>query len=699
MSTAGRYNAMEAGVPRRRVGPSGASVRGDYVHYTEGSIHKRKVQLSHRSKPVQAARYTLPSSYDMPVGNEEVPESTESNACIRRHPPPNFATGAQAQRASLEIDHVLTNYGPAGLNHDTTTPFGRPPHRLMRLQTFSLSELNPTPVILDRERERDRPLYSLGRPFPEPSSLRRRSPTTALIGDLAAQMNLQTASVHNMPLSANRPPESRVGELAAGSVPSTGMHILRLGDLSQDQYIVATPELLRSFVEETRKRDSPRVSASFIGDDHHIRHSREESQYNISTTPDYHQNHDLKNQLSGKQELSASTAVESSEKINNPVNRKSHCSSQDHYVRGPGGIPRPVGLNHAEEPTCSSRYRRYKAIIREPAAEAMGEFYHRSYSQYSAVSVYFKVHPLPLISTVYLTANSAISPSPKGSYSTQCIGSAIGVMIGVYVAGGISGGHLNPTVTIALAIFRDFKDRLMMKNNSCGHDSPWQKVIPYCGAQVFGGLLGSLTIHLIYAGGLDLYEGGEGIRTINGPTSTAGFFLAFPAPYMSSEIANVSLLIFAVSFSSFLIPLSSCSSSWRLGTGPIPRRPMASAREIVFMCVVIGVAFALGSQTSYALNPALDLASRIVVSLMGYGTSHWSFRDQYWLWNNWISNMLGAVFGCFLYDFFVSYILYEGKDSPLNRPWSWSIRRPSFGRGEKPLQEVPTPVINGEHYV
>lgn len=593
----------------------------------------------------------------MPVGNEEVPESTESNACIRRHPPPNFATGAQAQRASLEIDHVLTNYGPAGLNHDTTTPFGRPPHRLMRLQTFSLSELNPTPVILDRERERDRPLYSLGRPFPEPSSLRRRSPTTALIGDLAAQMNLQTASVHNMPLSANRPPESRVGELAAGSVPSTGMHILRLGDLSQDQYIVATPELLRSFVEETRKRDSPRVPASFIGDDHHIRHSREESQYNISTTPDYHQNHDLKNQLSGKQELSASTAVESSEKINNPVNRKSHCSSQDHYVRGPGGIPRPVGLNHAEEPTCSSRYRRYKAIIREPAAEAMASFLLAVFSGGATTQV-------------YLTANSAISPSPKGSYSTQCIGSAIGVMIGVYVAGGISGGHLNPTVTIALAIFRDF---------------PWQKVIPYCGAQVFGGLLGSLTIHLIYAGGLDLYEGGEGIRTINGPTSTAGFFLAFPAPYMSNFCSFFQQFLDSTIVLLFIMAIGDRANS----------PPPDGISPIVFMCVVIGVAFALGSQTSYALNPALDLASRIVVSLMGYGTSHWSFRDQYWLWNNWISNMLGAVFGCFLYDFF----LYEGKDSPLNRPWSWSIRRPSFGRGEKPLQEVPTPVINGEHYV
>jgi len=182
-----------------------------------------------------------------------------------------------------------------------------------------------------------------------------------------------------------------------------------------------------------------------------------------------------------------------------------------------------------------------------------------------------------------------------------------------------------------------------------------------------------------------VYEGGEGIRTLNGPTSTAGFFLAFPAPYMSNFCSFFQQFLDSTIVLLFIMAIGDRANS----------PPPDGISPLVFMCVIIGVAFALGSQTSYALNPALDLASRIVVSLMGYGTSHWSFRDQYWLWNNWISNMLGAIFGCFLYDFF----LYEGKDSPLNRAWSWSIRRPSFRRAKKPVQEAPTPVMNGEHYV
>ncbi|PLW20790.1 hypothetical protein PCASD_13584 [Puccinia coronata f. sp. avenae] len=582
----------------------------------------------------------------MPVGNEKASETADSNTWNRPHPAQSCAAGTagtEARGTSLDIDRREANYGSPGLTPDPTA-FGRPPHRLMRLQTFSLSEINP-PVSPEREQ----PLYSLGRPFPDSTSLRRRSPT-ALFGDLAAQMNLQTASLHNFPLSANRPPESRAGELAGGPGPPHGMHILRLGDLSQDQYIVATPELLRSFVEEARNRDSRRVSASFHGGDR--RHSRG-SQY--KNTSEYC-NHDDKNEMMGKQELSTSTAVEPIEKVHIPVSPKSQCSSHDNYTRGPGGNHRVRRRSIAEDPTYSSRYRRFKAIIREPAAEALASFLLAVFSGGASTQV-------------YLTANSAISPSPKGNYATQCIGSAIGVMIGVYVAGGISGGHLNPTVTIALAVFRDF---------------PWQKVIAYCSAQVFGGLLGALTIQLIYAGGLDVYEGGEGIRTISGPSSTAGFFLAFPAPYLSNFCSFFQQFLDSTIILLFIMAIGDRTNS----------PPPDGISPVIFMCVVIGVAFALGSQTSYALNPALDLSSRIVVSLMGYGTSHWSFRDQYWLWNNWVSNLLGALFGCFLYDFF----LYEGNDSPLNRPWSWNISLPSFRR-KKPGSEKPPPVVNGEHYV
>ncbi|OAV92681.1 hypothetical protein PTTG_07665 [Puccinia triticina 1-1 BBBD Race 1] len=590
----------------------------------------------------------------MPAENE-VAETIDSD--IWNRPQPTPADEIQPRGASLDNDRGRGNYFPSNLTHEATPPV-RPAHRLMRLQTFSLSELNPP-----KSPERDRPLYSLGRPFPEPASaLRRRSPTK-LLGDIAAQMNLQTNSLKNFPISTTRQPESRA-ELAGGSVTQTGMHILRLGDLSEDQYIVATPELLRSFLEETRNSESRRVRMSFGGDER--RHSRGTQGSQRRHTTDEYQDTGPKNEFIGKPDLSESTAVEQNEKEDAPVSPKSYRSSNASYIRGAGILPGTIARDPPENPTYSSRYRRFKSMIREPAAEALASFLLAVFSGGASTQV-------------YLTANSAISASPKGDYATQCIGSAIAVMIGVYVAGGISGGHLNPTVTISLAVFREF---------------PWQKVIPYCTAQVFGGLMGSLTIQLIYAGGLDVYEGGEGIRTISGPSSTAGFFLSYPAPYMSNFCSFFQQFLDSTIVLLFIMAIGDRTNS----------PPPDGISPIVFMCVVIGVAFALGSQTSYALNPALDLASRIVVTCMGYGTSHWSFRDQYWIWNNWVSNLLGALFGCFLYDFFI----YEGDDSPLNRPWSWncplSLPRswnwslPSIRR-RKPSEEKPAVVGNGEHYV
>lgn len=298
-------------------------------------------------------------------------------------------------------------------------------------------------------------------------------------------------------------------------------------------------------------------------------------------------------------------------------------------------------------------------MIREPAAEALASFLLAIFSGGASTQV-------------YLTANSSISSSPKGSYATQCMGSGIGVMIGVYMAGGVSGGHLNPIVTLSLAIFRDF---------------PWHKVIPYWLGQLVGGLVGSATIQLIYSRGLDVYEGGAGIRTFSGPSSTAGFFLSFPAEYMSNLGSFFQEFLDSTIILLFILAIGDRSN--------IP--PPDGISPIVFMCVVVGVAFALGSQTSYALNPALDLASRIIVSMMGYGNAHWAYRHQYWLWNNWVSNTAGALFGCFLYDFFI----YEGFESPLNRPWSWNMRFsfPRLIRCWRSSTNRDLAPINGEHHV
>lgn len=86
---------------------------------------------------------------------------------------------------------------------------------------------------------------------------------------------------------------------------------------------------------------------------------------------------------------------------------------------------------------------------------------------------------------------------------------ASGIALGVWISGGISGGHINPAVTIAFATLRDF---------------PWRKVPAYVFAQLMGGICGAGIIYANYIHAIDAVEGGRGVRTVPGTASLFGTY-------------------------------------------------------------------------------------------------------------------------------------------------------------------------------
>ena len=102
----------------------------------------------------------------------------------------------------------------------------------------------------------------------------------------------------------------------------------------------------------------------------------------------------------------------------------------------------------------------------------------------------------------------------------------MGTALGVWVSGGISGGHINPAVTIAFATFRDF---------------PWRKVPAYIFAQLMGGLCGAGIVYANYIHAIDAVEGSRHIRTVP-PESpgTAGWFSTYAVSASANRISCVS---------------------------------------------------------------------------------------------------------------------------------------------------------------
>ncbi|KAH9823092.1 putative aquaglyceroporin [Melampsora americana] len=240
-------------------------------------------------------------------------------------------------------------------------------------------------------------------------------------------------------------------------------------------------------------------------------------------------------------------------------------------------------------------------------------------------------------SQVTLDMDEAISSTLKGNYLSISLGWGTAVMLGVYLSGGISGGHLNPAVTLSLAVFRGF---------------PWKRVLPYIIAQILGAFTGSVIVQLAYAEALDLYEGGKGIRTTQGPRSTAGLFVTTPEPYMTAgacfyqEFLDTAILLIMV-----------------FALGDRKNIPTPSGiNPLIFMWVIFAIGVSLGSQTGYAMNPARDFGPRLMTWIFGYGSSVWTDGNYYWFWTPWLATCSGAVFGGFLYDF----LLYDGEDSLFN---------------------------------
>ncbi len=186
-----------------------------------------------------------------------------------------------------------------------------------------------------------------------------------------------------------------------------------------------------------------------------------------------------------------------------------------------------------------------------------------------------------------------------GGWMVITTGWALAVFIGVSVAGPHSGAHLNPAVSIALAVAGKFS---------------WQLVLPYILAQLLGGFIGAAMMYAFYY---------PHFCKASDPSSIAAPFATSPAlrnmgSNFLSEVLGTFVLIFVILF--FTNPGLGDADQTPVGLGSLGALPVA------LLVWVIGLSF--GGTTGYAINPARDLGPRLVHQLApikNKGKSDWSY--------------------------------------------------------------------------
>jgi MIP family channel proteins len=222
-----------------------------------------------------------------------------------------------------------------------------------------------------------------------------------------------------------------------------------------------------------------------------------------------------------------------------------------------------------------------------------------------------------------VVAQVVLSGGSHGGYLSINLAWGLAVTMAVYVCAGVSGAHINPAVTLALAVHR----RL-----------PWGKVAPYCAAQVAGAFAGAATTFLVYREAFDRFDGG--VRQVAGAKATAGIFATYPQDFLSTvpgglidQVVGTALLLLLV---------------FALGDG---RNFAAEARlqPVLVGAAVVLIGMCFGFNAGYAINPARDFGPRLFTAFAGWGGDVFRAGNGWW-WVPILGPAAGGVLGGYVYD-------------------------------------------------
>ncbi|WP_157147928.1 MIP/aquaporin family protein [Brachyspira pilosicoli] len=191
----------------------------------------------------------------------------------------------------------------------------------------------------------------------------------------------------------------------------------------------------------------------------------------------------------------------------------------------------------------------------------------------------------------------------------------LAVTFGIYASGKISGAHLNPAVTLALAVTGRFQ---------------WSKVWYYIVAQMIGFFIGAAIVFAVYYG--------KWIEVDPNFENTAVVFATFPAVPgflygFIDQVVGTFILIFLI-----------------LATGDANNTPAgANLGPIIVGLIIVAIGMSFGFMHGYAINPARDLGPRLFAVLVGFKNNGLTDGSNVWIVPI-VGPIVGGIFGAIVYD-------------------------------------------------
>ncbi|XP_057296602.1 aquaporin-7-like [Hydractinia symbiolongicarpus] len=248
------------------------------------------------------------------------------------------------------------------------------------------------------------------------------------------------------------------------------------------------------------------------------------------------------------------------------------------------------------------RCRKVPQCIREMLAELMG----------TLILIMFGVGSV---------AQFVLGKSKFGGFISVNFGWALGVTFGIHWSLGVSGGHINPAVTLAMAV----SGRL-----------PWRKVPFYWAGQTLGALIASAICYGLYHDLIEAYEGSE--RSLK----TAGIWSTYPTAGVShwtaffDQVVGTALLVGTV----FALIDKKNES------------PNSQLFPFIVGLLVLAIGISFGINCGYGINPARDFMPRLFTAIAGWKELPLKAND-YWFWIPIVGQFVGSILGYLTYMFAV----------------------------------------------